>query len=157
MARAMIIPLALSLACAFALAGCADNDDDGTDSGTNTSTGAGGGISATVSGSASVSGTGAPSNGTVHKTIVDDDFPNGDFTIKRGDTVNWTATGTTNPHSVTADLGLFDSSPSCSSATPDGCLESGDSFKFKFEAPGTITYKCKVHPTTMTGTITVTN
>lgn len=152
MARA----ISLLLLLAFALAGCASGDDD-TDSESTTSTSAGASGTVSASGSVSVSGTGAPSNNTQHKTIVDDDFPNGDFTIKRGDTVNWTATATTHPHSVTSDVPLFDSSPSCSAATPDGCMEAGDSYEFEFNTPGTYTYKCKVHPTTMTGTITVTN
>ncbi len=155
MARSMVLLLVL----AFTLAGCASSDDDDTDSSSTTSASgsASGSVSASASGSISVSGTGAPSNDTEHKTIVDDDFPNGDFTIQRGDTVNWTATATTHPHSVTSDVPLFDSSPSCSSATTDGCMEAGDSFEYEFETVGTFTYHCRIHPTTMTGTITVTN
>lgn len=150
MARAIAVLLLL----AFLTAGCAEDDDDGEGgTGTATQTGTGG---TTVSASVSVTGTGAPGNDTVNKQILDDSFPNGDFTIQRGDTVNWTHAGT-HPHSVTADLGLFDSSPGCSSATSSSCMQAGQSFEFEFDTPGTYTYKCKVHPTTMTGTITVTN
>lgn len=151
MARAI---LSILLLLAFLTAGCADDDDDGEGgNGTATQTGTGG---TTVSASVSVTGTGAPSNNTVHKQITDDDFPDGDFTIKRGDSVNWTHAGT-HPHSVSADLGLFDSSPGCSAATASSCMQAGQKFEFEFNTPGTYTYKCKVHPTTMTGTITVTN
>lgn len=152
MARTPVLLLMLALLTA----GCASDDDDADSDSTTTS--ASGTVSGTVSasGSVSVSGTGAPSNQTTHKQITDDDFPDGDFTVRRGDTVNWTHAGQ-NPHSVTADLGLFDSSPGCSSATPEGCMQNGDHFVFEFETVGTFTYKCKIHPTTMTGTVTVTN
>lgn len=152
MARA-ILPVVLLIA--LALAGCSSGDDD-TDSQSSTSTSGRASGTVSASGSVSVSGTGAPSNDTEHKSIVDDDFPNGDFTIQRGDTVNWTAMATSHPHSVTSDLPLFDSSPSCSSATVDGCMEAGDSYEFEFQTVGTFTYHCRIHPTTMTGTITVT-
>jgi plastocyanin len=147
---------AMLLLLAFLTAGCAsdDSDTDSTDgTGTSTTTSDG---NTTVSVSVSVSGTSTgapPGNGTVSKTITDDDFPDGDFTIKRGQAVNWTHMGT-NPHSVTG--GVFDSSPGCSSATPEACLKSGESYEFTFQAAGTYPYNCKVHPTTMTGTITVT-
>lgn len=152
--------IAILLLLAFLTAGCADDEDDGdTDTTTNTGTGTStstGNNTVSVSASVTITGTGAPGNTTWQKQITDDDFPDGDFTIKRGDSVNWTHAGS-HPHSVTADLGLFDSSPSCSSATSSSCMQAGQHFEYQFETPGTYSYKCKVHPTTMTGTITVTD
>jgi plastocyanin len=85
---------------------------------------------------------------------VDNNFPDGTFTIHVGDTVTWTHKGTA-PHSVSADA--FDSNPNCSSATsaiPGNCLKGGDTFSHKFDAAGTFAYHCRVHGS-MTGTITV--
>lgn len=156
MARSIVF---LSL-LALVIAGCASgDDDDGSTSTTSTSTSASATVSAsgTISGSVSISGTGAPGTGVVHKTIIDDSYPSGDFTIKRGQSVNWTATTTSHPHSVSSDTALFDSSPTCSGATVNDCLNSGETYQYKFDAVGTFPYHCRIHPTTMKGTITVTN
>lgn len=159
MARA----IALLLLLAMLTAGCAGGDDDDTDSdGTSTQTGTGGGVSASGTVSVSTTGTGAPSNNTHNVKVLDDKYEdadgNAEITIKRGDSINWTHMGQ-HPHSVTSDVvGLFDSSPGCTSANPQSCLQNGQSFKHEFDlAPGTYTYHCNVHPTTMKGTITVTN
>lgn len=148
---------AILLLLAFLTAGCASDDDDDADSQSTTTT-TSGGSTATVSGSASISvtGTGEPGNQTRNVKVQDSMYSPDELTIKRGDSVNFTHEGQL-PHSVTADVGLFDSSPGCSAATPDQCMKNGDHFEFEFDTVGTFTYKCKVHPTTMTGTITVTN
>ncbi len=65
-------------------------------------------------------------------------------TIEVGTEVTWTNVHTA-PHTVTSDVGDFDS----------GTLEPGDSVTFTFNEPGTYTYHCDIHPN-MTGTVEVT-
>src|ERR1051325_1482831 len=79
------------------------------------------------------------------------------FTVKVGTKVTWTDKGS-NPHSVSADQGAFDSSPNCSPSTafvPGNCMKSGDAFSFTFSSAGTFAYHCRVHTTSMKGTVTV--
>lgn len=153
MARAILIAILLT---AFALAGCAGDDDTDDTNGTSTQTGTGTGGIVSASGSVSVSGTGAPGNGSLEKTIVDNEYPDGTFTIKRGDTVTWTNLGN-NPHSVTSDvIGAFDSNANCSPATTSACLQKGNEWSHKFDVAGVFPYHCKIH-SSMTGTITVEN
>jgi plastocyanin len=65
-------------------------------------------------------------------------------TIDRGCTVRWTDTSATK-HTTTSDTGLWDS----------GQLNQNQTFARQFSSSGTFTYKCTVHPATMTGTIVV--
>ena len=67
------------------------------------------------------------------------------LTVKRGTTVTWTNKDG-DAHTVTAAGAkpLFGSNP----------LDTGDSFSFTFNAPGTYAYFCKIHPT-MKGVIVV--
>jgi plastocyanin len=88
--------------------------------------------------------------------IVDFAFQPPSITVNPGDTVTWHQKGHVG-HSVSSDdPGGFDSSPGCD-ATPDNdnCLKPLDTYSVTFQSPGTYGYHCKVHPTTMTGTITV--
>lgn len=151
MARAFLALAVLALVTA----GCASDDDSDTQSTSETSSTTGDGTTVSVSGSVSVStsSTGAPPNG-VAKTIEDDRYPDGNFTLEVGQSATWTNMGQ-NPHSVTSDIGLFDSSPGCTATTPDACMANGETFTHRFDAPGTYAYHCNVHPTTMSGTITV--
>ena len=88
-------------------------------------------------------------------SIVDKTFSPGDLTVNVGDSVVWTVTKAfTEPHSVTsgapgdADSGkLFDSKITL--------RNNGDTFSQTFSTAGTFSYYCQVHPTEMTGTITV--
>lgn len=67
------------------------------------------------------------------------------LTVKRGTTVTW-INKDGDAHTVTA-VGarpLFASNP----------FDTGDSFSFTFNAPGTYAYFCKIHPT-MKGTVVV--
>lgn len=67
------------------------------------------------------------------------------LTVKRGTTVTW-INKDGDAHTVTA-VGakpLFGSNP----------LDTGDSFSFMFNAPGTYAYFCKIHPT-MKGVVVV--
>jgi plastocyanin len=67
------------------------------------------------------------------------------YTVIAGSTVTWVNhDGTT--HSVTSDMGLFDSGP----------LPPGASFSYTFTQPGTYRYSCFYH-SWMTGTIVVTS
>jgi plastocyanin len=63
--------------------------------------------------------------------------------VQVGDTVTWTNNGDV-AHTVTADDGSVDS----------GDLQSGDTFSYTFDTPGTFSYLCTPHPW-MTGTIVV--
>lgn len=63
--------------------------------------------------------------------------------VEPGTTVTWTNEGN-EPHTVTADNGLFDS----------GVLEPGDSYSVQFDGAGTVAYHCTLHPS-MTGSIVV--
>jgi len=72
--------------------------------------------------------------------------------IQPGDTVTWTFKGAN--HSVTADDGQsesFDSDPG--QTFPVHPLD--DTFSHTFNSPGRFTYFCKVHPTTMRGSVAV--
>lgn len=72
-------------------------------------------------------------------------FSPADISVESGTVVTWT-----NSHSVThtstADDASWDS----------GSLAPGESFSFLFTTTGNYPYKCLFHPTTMTGTVTVT-
>lgn len=152
MARTPVLLLLLALLTA----GCAaDDDDPDTDSTTSTTSG---GSTFTASGSASVSvtGTGSPGNSTHNVQVLDDMYDDDQITVKRGDSVNWTHAGT-HPHSVTSTLGLFDSSPSCTAATPDMCMQAGEKFEHEFDLEiGEYDYYCRIH-SAMTGKVIVTN
>jgi plastocyanin len=96
-------------------------------------------------------------SGEVARDVADNSFPDGTFTVKVGTKVTWTDKGS-NPHSVSADQGAFDSSPNCSPSTafvPGNCMKSGDAFSFTFSSAGTFAYHCRVHTTLMKGTVTV--
>ncbi len=65
-------------------------------------------------------------------------------TVPAGGTVTWRNDGE-ELHTLTSDSGLFRS----------GGLDTGQTFSFKFDKPGTYQYLCCIHPQ-MQGTITVT-
>lgn len=71
-------------------------------------------------------------------------FVPGDLTVAVGTTVEWQNRATGTSHTTTADEGAWDS----------GTIEAGGSFSQTFDAPGTFSYFCAIHPQ-MTGTITV--
>jgi plastocyanin len=72
--------------------------------------------------------------------------------ITVGDTVTWVNLDDT-AHSVTADDGSFDSSPTCIGGL--NCMSKGSSFPHTFNQTGTVTYHCRVHGQAMTGSIVV--
>jgi plastocyanin len=65
------------------------------------------------------------------------------LTVTAGSTVTWTNKDD-EPHTVVSQAGLFRS----------GALDTGDSFSFRFDKPGTYRYTCSIHPR-MVGTIVV--
>ena len=65
------------------------------------------------------------------------------LTVKAGATVIW-ANKDQEPHTVVGDGGLFRS----------GAIDTGETFSFRFEHPGTYHFVCSIHPR-MVGTIVV--
>jgi plastocyanin len=63
--------------------------------------------------------------------------------VSAGATVTWTNMDD-EPHTVVSDTGLFRS----------GAIDTGESFSFRFDKPGTYHYTCSLHPR-MVGTIVV--
>jgi plastocyanin len=76
-------------------------------------------------------------------SIRDFSFQPAQLSVEPGTTVTWTNEGN-EPHTVTADNGLFDS----------GVLYPGDSYSVQFDGMGTLSYYCTLHPS-MRGGITV--
>jgi plastocyanin len=66
-----------------------------------------------------------------------------DTTIKAGTRVTWTNQDE-EPHTIASSDGLFRS----------GALDTGESYSFEFDKPGTYHYVCTIHPR-MIATITV--
>jgi plastocyanin len=83
------------------------------------------------------------SNVTVH--IQNFAFSPASISVKVGTKVTWVNDDSV-AHTVTADLGLFDSS----------VIAPKSSFSFTFANPATIAYHCNIHPS-MKGTVIVTN
>jgi plastocyanin len=65
------------------------------------------------------------------------------LTVNAGAEVSW-VNKDDEPHTVVSDAGLFRS----------GALDTGESFSFKFDKPGTYHFTCSIHPR-MVGTIIV--
>jgi len=76
-------------------------------------------------------------------SVVDNAFVPKVVTISVGQSVTWTSSGS-NPHTVTADSGAWDSSPGCPAST-SSCLQNGQSFTHTFSSIGTFPYHCKIH------------
>jgi plastocyanin len=94
-----------------------------------------------------ISGTGATfvADSADHAQILIKDFmftPT-TVTIKAGTTVTWTNKDD-EPHTVASDTALFRSS----------ALDTGETFTFKFDHPGTYHFTCSIHKY-MVGTIVV--
>ena len=76
--------------------------------------------------------------------IVDYGFDAAEIVVPVGTTVTWTNTGGV-IHTTTAQDGLWDS----------GILNTGETFSYTFDEPGTYAYGCALHPK-MLATIVVT-
>ena len=86
-------------------------------------------------------GGGASAKRVVVKDIA---FKPDKLSIEQGDTVTWRFEDKGIPHNVVADDGSF------KSETKDA-----GTFQHTFEAAGSFTYVCTVHPDTMKGTVVV--
>jgi plastocyanin len=82
---------------------------------------------------------------TVTVSVQDFYFSPAQLVIEPGTTVRWVNQGTV-PHSVVST----DSGPLASQV-----LQTGGTYQFTFQNPGTYTYHCSIHPS-MTASITVT-
>ena len=71
-------------------------------------------------------------------------FAPGTVAIAAGGSVTW-SNQDDEPHTVVSDEGLFRS----------GALDTGETFTFRFDRPGTYHFTCSIHPK-MVGTISVT-
>jgi len=65
------------------------------------------------------------------------------LTARVGETITW-INQDEEPHTVRSDAGLFASA----------ALDTGESFRFRFDKPGTYHFVCSIHPR-MTGTIVI--
>jgi plastocyanin len=86
----------------------------------------------------------------IEVSVGEDQYTPRDVTVAAGDTVVWSYGGS-NSHTVTADDGSFDSSPTCGQVLGQ-CM--GASFSHQFNSPGTFGYHCRIVQT-MVGTVTV--
>ncbi|MCA1834483.1 MAG: cupredoxin domain-containing protein [Actinobacteria bacterium] len=86
-----------------------------------------------------------PASAATDVTVGDNFYSPVSVSVTAGSTVKWTSAGA-NPHTVTADGGSFASDT----------MNTGDTFQHTFNSPGTFPYHCKVHGSSMAGTITVT-
>ena len=96
---------------------------------------------------ASSDGGGSTSAGPAKKGTVilrDISFKPDKVDVKAGDTVTWSFEDQGISHDVVADDGSFKSE-----------VKDSGTFRHTFDEPGTFTYKCSLHPTQMTGTVTV--
>ncbi|HEY3644448.1 MAG TPA: cupredoxin family copper-binding protein [Gammaproteobacteria bacterium] len=87
----------------------------------------------------------APAGPTVQVSIFNYKFDSETVTIKAGTTVTWTNKDEI-PHTVASTDKTFKGSAG---------LDTGDSYSYTFDKPGTYKYYCTLHPF-MTGTIVVT-
>jgi plastocyanin len=93
--------------------------------------------------------TSAPTSGPVTKVSMKNiQFDPKTLTVKRGTVVEWVNDDSVK-HDVTKDTG-----PGPQFSSGSGNLQSGDTYRVKFDAAGTVKYECTVHPG-MTGTIVV--
>lgn len=158
---------------AMTLSGCTSGGGDGDGDG-NTTGGGGVGVGGTVSGpgggvggNATVSGSGTMSstntstdapegNMTANVTLTGGQFSPSTVTILVGGTVTWMHEDGSTAHTVTADDGSFDSSPSCAGPLPiqQDCLTQGETFSHTFSTVGEFGYHCKIHGS-MAGTVRV--
>jgi plastocyanin len=78
-----------------------------------------------------------PASAAVQQVVAAEQrFSPAHLEISLGDTVDWVAGD--DGHTVTARDGTFDSSPR-------GLMGDGDEFRYRFRAPGTFAYYCRVH------------
>jgi plastocyanin len=90
-----------------------------------------------------VAGCGSGSSPDPTVKAEDFDFSKTKLTVKAGDTVTWTNTGSTE-HTVRG-AGFFSKA-----------IEPGSSYRHRFDGAGTYAYFCTLHPQSMRATVVVT-
>ena len=88
-------------------------------------------------------GPGGAAGGGRSVSIQHHQFDPRDLTVNVGDEVTWTHRDGEQVHSVTADVGSFDSNPDCSAGNPKACMSDHDTFKHTFGAEGRYPYFSK--------------
>jgi plastocyanin len=87
--------------------------------------------------------------------MKDNFFQPVDITIVAGDTVRWTLTGVV-PHTSTCDGTSGTTMPSGATGWDSGVMTTtGDVYQKSITVPGSYTYYCVVHGSSMSGTILV--
>ena len=125
------------VAAAFAVAACSHSGS--TPAASAPAASAGGGGSGGAAACAKGEGTAA-----VSVEIKDFKFGTDPVEAKVGDVIGWT-NGDSAPHTATLDDGSCDT----------GNINQGATGLLVFNEAGTYTYRCKIHPTQMKGTINV--
>jgi plastocyanin len=133
--RTLAATLSACLALGLVAVGCGGDDDEGDGGG-------GGGAATTTEKQPATGGGGAAA--TVDVSMKDIEFKPKTVDAAKGGSVKWT-----NDDSVGHDVTASD----FKSGDPGG-MGSGDSFTRKFNAAGTFSYRCTVHPG-MEGTVVV--
>jgi plastocyanin len=87
---------------------------------------------------------------TVEVAMKDIKFDPESLTVKKGTTVKWTNEDSVG-HDVTKTGGV---GPSFESGEP-GAMKKGDTFEQSFTSPGEVEYVCRIHESTMKGSVTV--
>lgn len=145
--RWIMLLIALTIVAAVSITGCMRS----TTNVTNTTTSV---ASKTVTASTTrmpavqptmKAGTPTPTPTTAMVTIQNFVFTPSTVTVARGTIVVWTNQQVGVPHTVVSDTNAFAS----------GTLNTGASFRFQFNTPGTYHYHCSIHPS-MLGTVVVT-
>ena len=102
--------------------------------------GGGGGSSNTTTSAAPASSTPAASSGGAKVVMKNIQFNPKSLTVSKGTTVTWTNEDSVN-HDVTKTSG-----PGPNFASGHGNIGSGGTYKVTFNTPGTIKYRCTIHP-----------
>jgi plastocyanin len=133
----------LASVLALAVAGCGSDSKSDKSSDSGGSSGGGGGYGDQSKPKSGGSGGAKAGTSVMMKNIK---FVPMDVTVKKGDTVVWTNNDSVT-HNVTKEKGP---GPDFKSSNLDG----GDTYKYKFTAPGKYDYVCTIHPN-QAGTVTV--
>ena len=135
-----VIPLSVMAVLAFAAIAAAQSVLDGT---VGTNQGATQPAAVPAETTAPAENTAPAPNGTTTVDISNHAFNPAQLNVAPGTTVTF-VNNDTEPHTATADNGLFDT----------GVLQPGSSFDVFLDGSGTVTYHCELHPD-MQGSIVV--
>lgn len=130
--------LGLMIATVMLLAACGAGESESTSTTAEAGSTTQASVTTTVGETTTTEGSGGP------EVVIEGFAFDAPSTVAVGDTVLVTNRDAA-PHTWTAEGDVFDS----------GALGQGDTFEFTFEEAGQIDFFCAIHPTQMTGTITV--